>query len=68
MVDLGAGSYCWVKDGMSLKGAEMLLGPPTDRSEKRVGWYHNPTGRHVVPYLHAQVMPDGLAGWKLHSR
>jgi len=57
-----------LKDGMALKDAEKLLGPPTDKSGKVVGWYFNPTNRHVAPYLHAQPTEEGLMGWKLTSR
>jgi hypothetical protein len=57
-----------LKDGMSLRDAEKLLGPPTEKSEEQVGWYFNPRNRHVAPYLHAEVTKDGLAGWKLTSR
>jgi hypothetical protein len=57
-----------LKDGMSLNDAEKLLGPPTDKSGKVVGWYFNPTNRHVAPYLHAQPTKDALTGWKLTSR
>jgi hypothetical protein len=57
-----------LKDGMTLKDAEKLLGPPTDTSGTVVGWYFNPTNRHVAPYLHAQSTEDGLVGWKLTSR
>jgi hypothetical protein len=57
-----------LKDGMLLKDAEKMLGPPTDRSNTMVGWYFNPTGRHVAPYLLARVTEDGLIDWKLGSR
>lgn len=58
-----------LKDGMTLKDAERLLGPPTDHSGTAVGWYHNPGHRlHVAPYLHARVTGDGLTDWKLNSR
>jgi hypothetical protein len=57
-----------LKDGMTLNDAEKLLGPPTDKSGKVVGWYFNPTNRHVAPYLHAQPTEEGLMGWKLTSR
>ena len=57
-----------LKDGMGLKEAERLLGPPTDKSGTVVGWYFNPAGRHVAPYLHARVTEDGLTGWKLSNR
>jgi hypothetical protein len=55
-------------DGMTLKDAEKLLGPPTEKSGKVVGWYFNPAHAHVAPYLHAQPTEDGLVGWKLNSR
>jgi hypothetical protein len=57
-----------LKDGMTLKDAEKLLGPPTDKSGTVIGWYFNPNHRHVAPYLHAQPTEDGLVGWKLNSR
>jgi hypothetical protein len=57
-----------LKDGMSLPDAEKLLGPPTEKSDKQVGWYFNPQGRHVAPYLYAKVTKEGLAEWKLSSR
>ncbi len=55
-------------DGMSLAGAEKLLGPPTEKSDKDVGWYFNPYGLHVAPYLHAKVTKEGLAEWKINNR
>jgi hypothetical protein len=58
-----------LKDGMSLAGAEQLLGPPTEQSDKDVGWYFNPDGRlHVAPCLHAKVTKEGLAEWKIYNR
>jgi hypothetical protein len=57
-----------LKDGMPLAVAEKLLGPPTDKSNLYVGWYFNPTGRHVAPYLHAKVTKQGLADWTLTRR
>jgi outer membrane murein-binding lipoprotein Lpp len=57
-----------LKDGMSLRDAEKLLGPPTEKCDEYVGWYFNPRNRHVAPYLHARVMKNRLAGWKLTSR
>ena len=57
-----------LKDGMALRDAEKLLGPPTEKSAERVGWYFNPRNRHVAPYLHARVTKEGLAGWELNSR
>lgn len=54
-----------LKDGMSLAEAEELLGPPARKSAKTVGWYFNPHGRHVAPYLHAKFWKDGLAEWGL---
>ncbi|MCY2967133.1 MAG: hypothetical protein NT069_26430, partial [Planctomycetota bacterium] len=57
-----------LKDGMSLAEAEELLGPPTRMSDKFVGWYFNPNGKHVAPYLHAKVWQDGLAEWKLTNQ
>jgi hypothetical protein len=57
-----------LKDGMSLRDAEKLLGPPTEKSDELVGWYFNPRNRHVAPYLHARVTKDGLAEWKITKR
>jgi hypothetical protein len=57
-----------LKDGLSLVDAEKLLGPPTDKSDRQVGWYFNPHDRHVAPYLSAKVTNQGLAEWKLSNR
>lgn len=57
-----------LRDGMTLTDAEKLLGPPTEKSGTVVGWYFNPTNRHVAPYLHARATQDGLGGWTLNSR
>ena len=57
-----------LKDGMSLKEAEELLGPPARRSDKFVGWYANPDSKHVTPYLRANVRKDGLAKWTLTNQ
>jgi hypothetical protein len=58
-----------LKDGLSLADAEKLLGPPTEKSGKHVGWYFNPRHRrHVAPYLSANVTKEGLADWNLGSR
>ena len=57
-----------LKDGLSLPDAEKLLGLPTEKSDKQVGWYFNPLNRHVAPYLNAKVTKEGLAEWKLTNR
>jgi hypothetical protein len=57
-----------LKDGLTLAEAFVLLGPPSDLSNEYVGWYFNPRGRHVAPYLHAKITKDGLADWKIGSR
>ena len=57
-----------LKDGMSLAEAEELLGPPARKSDKSVGWYHNPQSAHVAPYLRANVWKDGLAEWTLNNQ
>jgi hypothetical protein len=57
-----------LKDGMLLKDAEKLLGPPTDNTGETVGWYFNSTGAHVAPFLHDRLTEDGLSDWKLNSR
>ena len=57
-----------LKDGMSLAEAEELLGPPTRKDGKSVGWYSNPMGFHVAPYLHAKIFWNGLGEWKNTSR
>jgi hypothetical protein len=51
-----------------LPDAEKLLGPPTEKSDRQVGWYFNPLNRHVAPYLCAEVTKEGLAEWKLSNR
>ena len=58
-----------LKDGMSLAGAMKLLGLPTEKSDEDVGWYFNPYGLHVAPYLRAKVTKEGrLAEWKIINR
>lgn len=57
-----------LRDGMVLKDAERLLGPPSDRSDERAGWYHNPHNVHVAPYLYARLKGDQLSDWKLIRR
>ena len=57
-----------LKDGLSVREAEKLLGPATGKSDTHVEWYVNPEGRHVAPYLRAEVTKDGLAAWKLGNR
>ncbi len=57
-----------LKDGMSLKEAEELLGPPARRSDKFVGWYAHPDSEHVTLYLRANVQEDGLAEWTLTNQ
>jgi hypothetical protein len=56
-------------DGMTVERAEKLLGPATEKSPERLGWYFNPNHqRHVAPFLGAGVTEKGLVGWKLTSR
>ncbi|MFL5244804.1 MAG: hypothetical protein ACJ8FY_22110 [Gemmataceae bacterium] len=68
-----------LKDGMSIKEAEKLLGPATgtgDRhiepakgtTDRQIEWYFNPDNRHVAPNLTAKVTKDGLSGWQIGSR
>jgi cell division protein FtsB len=57
-----------LKDGVSIEEAEKTLGPPTERSDSHIGWYFNPTDRHVAPYLRAKLTKEGLADWKLANR
>jgi hypothetical protein len=58
-----------LKDGLSLAEAMQLVGPPTDMSEKYVGWYFNPGHHlHVAPYLNAKLTKEGLVEWKLTNR
>jgi hypothetical protein len=58
-----------LEDGMTVEQAEKLLGPATEKSAERVGWYFNPNHqRHVAPFLGARVTEKGLVGWKLISR
>ena len=57
-----------LKDGMSLKEAEELLGPPARRSDKFVGWYAHPDSKHVTLYLCANVQKEGLAEWTLTNQ
>jgi hypothetical protein len=57
-----------LEDGMTVEQAEKLLGPATEKSPERLGWYFNPNHRrHVAPYLGARVTEKGLVGWKLIS-
>jgi hypothetical protein len=54
---------------MTVEQAEKLLGPATEKTAGRVGWYFNPNHqRHVAPFLGARVTEKGLVGWKLISR
>jgi hypothetical protein len=57
-----------LKDGLSLAEALLILGPPTDMSKEHAGWYFNPLGRHVAPYLRAKVTKEGLVDWTKNSR
>jgi predicted RNase H-like nuclease (RuvC/YqgF family) len=57
-----------LKEGMSLKEAEKLLGPATAKSDREVEWYFNPNHRHVAPNLTASVTRAGLSGWKIDMR
>ena len=57
-----------LKDGLSIEDAESLLGPATDETEEYAGWYYNPQGRHVAPWLWAKKKADGLVEWKLDRR
>ena len=58
-----------LEDGMTVEQAENLLGPATEKSPDRLGWYDNPDHRrHVAPYLGDRVTKKGLVGWKLISR
>jgi hypothetical protein len=41
--------------GMSEHEVLAYLGPPTDRSNDWLTWYHNPTGRHVAPYVYVKL-------------
>jgi hypothetical protein len=57
-----------LEDGMTVERAEKLLGPATEKSPERLGWYFNPNHqRHVAPYLGARITEKGLVGWKLIS-
>ena len=62
LMDIGA-----VHDGMTLERAIEVLGEPTDRGAKYVGWYLN-TPRHVNPYLVAEVEGDRLKAFRTTSR
>jgi hypothetical protein len=56
-------------NGMTIEEAEKILGPATDRTKDRIGWYHNPNhARHVAPYLNAKVTKDGLSDWSIVNR
>jgi hypothetical protein len=57
-----------LKDGLPIQDAQELLGPATDQSNQTIGWYFNPYGRHVAPYLFAQKTKGGLSGWKIGRR
>jgi hypothetical protein len=49
-----------LEDGMTVEQAEKLLGPATEKSPDRLGWYDNPDHRrHVAPYLGARVTEKG---------
>lgn len=63
LLDIGA-----LKDGLTIDEAEDLLGPATDGHETWIGWYYNPWGRHVAPFLSAQVGKNGLSNWKIGRR
>lgn len=55
-------------DGISIGEAERILGPQTDEFAGHVGWYFNPHGRHVAPYLHAKVTEEVLTEWGISNR
>jgi hypothetical protein len=58
-----------LEDGMMVEQAEKPLGPATEGTPERAGWYDNPDNRrHVAPYPAARITQNGLAGWKLINR
>ena len=56
-----------LRDGMTPQQAAAILGKPTDRGAKHVGWYHS-TPRRVNPYLVAELAEGKLVKWKVSSR
>ena len=55
-----------LKDGMSMKEARGILGPPTYQEEVHVGWYFNFDGRHVFPGLTAALEDGVLKNWQVY--
>ena len=45
-------------NGMTIKEAEAILGPATEKTNSLIEWYHNPYGYHVAPYLRAELQNE----------
>ena len=58
-----------LRDGMTPDEAEMILGPPTTKTDTYLDWYYNPGHRrHVAPFYRAKLKGGRLYKWKSSNR